>query len=253
MPIFRKFLPSPCLDFTSKTGSTSPSIFRYLETVTKWKEHKDSPGAPTPQLWSELTCPPVQLPFSPTGMGRLLAGPQSCVCSSQGHLNDLPERLKSEPQTTQWVYVVNVWILRHHISHQDSGTLDFTHRRPYSPLPFIWENSTAFPAFSPESCFGPWEPGWPWEPLLRDKVWMTQCTPTGWVTAVLHVGKRMSTGQVRRARGWSRQCPGARQVFLNFSFPISKSQWPDSPPLVEETVFFFSPPLCVPFTFNSAF
>ena len=173
-------------------------------------------------------------------MGRLLAGPQSCVCSSQGHPNDPPERLKSEPQSTQRVDVVNVCILRHHISHQDGGTLDFTHRLPYSLLPFIWENSTAFPAFSPESCFSLWDPGWPWEPLLRDKVWMTRCTPAGWVTAVLHVGKRMSTGQVWRARGWSRQCPGAWQVFLNFSFPISKSQWPDSPtPLVEETVFFF--------------
>ena len=245
MPLFRKFLTCPCLDFTSESGSTSPSISRHLETVTKWKEHKGSPGAPTPQVWPELTCPSVQLPFSPTGMGRLLAGPQSCVSSSQGHPNDLPERLKSEPQTTQRGYLLNVWILRQHTSHQDGGTLDFTHRLPSSPLPFIWEISTAFPAFGPESCFSRWDPGWPWEPLLTDKVCMTRCTPAGWVTAVLHVGKRMSTGQVRRARGWSRQCPGARQVFWNFSFPISKSQRPDSPtPLVEETVFFFSSTVC---------
>ena len=195
-------------------------------------------------------------PSSPVLQSSCLSHQQGwdgCVCLSQGHPSDPTERMKSEPQTTQRVSVVNVRSLGQHISHQDGGTLDFTHRLLYSPLPFIWENSTAFPALSPAGCFSPWEPGWPWEPLLRDKVWMTQCTPTGWVTAVLHVGKRMSTGQVRRARGWSRQCPGARQVFLNFSFPISKSQWPDSPPFVEETVFFFSPPLCVPFTFNSAF
>ena len=174
-----------------------------------------------------------------------MAGPQSCVCLSQGHPNYPPERLKSEPQTTDWVYVVNVWNLGQYISHQDDGTLDFSHSPLYSPLPFIWQHSTAIPTLSPAGCFSPWEPGWPWEPLFRGKVWMTRCTPTGWVTAVLHVRKGMSTRQVRRVRGWSRRCPDARQVCLNFSFPISKSQWPVFPtPLTEETVFFS--PLCVP-------
>ena len=137
-------------------------------------EGTQSPGAPTPQLWSELTCPSVQLPFSPTGIGRLLAGPQSCVRSKWPAWND---PLKSETQTTQRVDVVNVRSLGQHISHQDGGTLDFTHRLLYSPLPFIWQHSTAFPALSPASCFSLWEPGWPWEPLLRGKVRMTWCTP----------------------------------------------------------------------------
>ena len=174
---------------------------------------------PLPRVWSELTCPSVHLPFSPTGIGWLMAEPQSCVCSSQGHPNDPPERLKSKPQTTERVYVVNVQSLGQHISHQDSGTLDFNHRLLYSPLPFIWQHSTAFPALSLASCFSLCEPGWPWEPLLRSKVWMTWCAPTGWVMAVLHVGKWMSTRHVRKAIGWSRRCPGAWASLLEFQIP----------------------------------
>ena len=181
-----------------------------------------------------------------------MAGPQNCVCSSQGHPNDPTERLKPEPQISDWVCVVNVQSLGQYISHQDGGTLDFSHSLLYSPLPFIWQLSTAIPTSSPAGCFSPWEPGWPWEPLFRDKVWMTWFTPKGWVMAVLYIGKQMSTRHVRRARGWSRWFPGAQQVFLNFSFPIYNSQWPVFPtPLTEETVFIS--PLYVPFIFNSAF
>ena len=184
---------------------------------------------PLPRVWSELTCLSVQLSFSPKGIWQLMAGPQSCVCSSQGHPNDPPERLKSEPQTTDRVYVMNVRCLGQYISHQDGGNLDFSHSLLYSPLPFIWQHSTAIPTSSPTGCFSPWEPGWPWEPLFMGNVWMTRCTPTGWIMAVLHVGKWMSTRHVRRVRGWSRRCPGAQQVFLNFSFPISQRQWPVFP------------------------
>ena len=195
---------------------------------------------PLPRVWSELTCLSVQLSFSPKGIWQLMAGPQSCVCSSKGHPNDLPERLKSEPQTSDWVYVMNVRCLGQYISHQDGGNLDFSHSLLYSPLPFIWQHSTAIPTSSPTGCCSPWEPGWPWEPLFTGNVWMTRCTPTGWIMAVLHVGKWMSTRRIRRARGWSSRCPGALQVFMNFSFPISKSQWPVFPtPFTEETVCSF--------------
>ena len=174
---------------------------------------------PLPRVWFELTCLSVQLSFSPKGIWQVMAGPQSCVCSSQGHPNDLPERLKSEPHTSYWVYVVNVQCLGQYISHQDGGTLDFSHSLLYSPLPFKWQHSTAIPTLSPAGCFSPWEPGWPWEPLFTGSVWMTRCTPTGWVMAVLHVGKWMSTRHVRKAIGWSRRCPGAWASLLEFQIP----------------------------------
>ena len=54
-----------------------------------------------------------------------MAGPQSCVCSSQGHLIDPPERQ---------VHFVRTYILGHHISRQDSGILVLNYRLlPISP------------------------------------------------------------------------------------------------------------------------
>ena len=62
---------------------------------------------------------------------------------------------QDEPQTSDPVYVGNVWCLGQHISHQDGGTLDFSHSLLYSPLPFIWQLSTAIPNSSPAGCFSP--------------------------------------------------------------------------------------------------
>ena len=193
-----------------KTGSTSPFLTRHLETVIKWKEHKSTPGAPTPRgvIWPHLSFSPATF-FTNRDVTANGRATELCLLKS-GSPKWPPERLKSEPQTSDRVYVVNVWSLWQHISHQDSGTLDFIHSLLYSPLPFIWQHSTAIPTSSPAGCFSPWEAGWPWEPLFRGKVWMIQCTPAGWVMAVLHIRKWMSTRHVRRVRGWSRQCPGVQ-------------------------------------------
>ena len=119
----------------------------------------------------------------------------------------------------------------------DGGTLDFTHRLLYSPLPFIWQHSTAFPAFSPASCFSLWDPGWPWKPLLRGKVRMTWCTPQAGLRLCCMSGS-----------GWALARSGGQEAGPDNAlvpgkscwtcFPISKSQWPVSPtPFIEATVF----------------
>ena len=177
-------------------------------------EGTQSPGAPTPQLWSELTCPSVQLPFSPTGMGRLLAGPQSCVRSKWPAWND---PLKSETQTTQRVDVVNVRSLGQHISHQTVEP--WTSLIGCSILPSHSFGNTQLPS----------------QPWVQQVVSVSEsqaglgnlCSGarSGWPDAPHGLGYGSAARQEADAhwpgqegKGWSRQCPGARQVLLNL-FP----------------------------------
>lgn len=198
-----------------------------------------------------LTCPSVQLPCSPTGVGRLMAGLQSCICLSLGHLND--PRLKGwslshRPQIG--VYVMNVQSLGQHIPTRmvERWTLIIG----CSILPSHSFGNTQLPS-------QPWvqqvvsvsesqaglgnlcsvaRSRWPDAPLQAG-LWLCCMSGSGWAPA-------RSGGQ--EAGPDDALVPG--QVFLNLSFPISESQWPVSPtPVIEETVF--SPPLCI--AFNSAF
>ena len=176
-----------------------------------------------------------------------MTGPQSCICSSMGHPNDPPERLKSEPQTSDPVYVGNVWCLGQHISHQDGGTLDFSHSLLYYPLPFIWQLSTAIPNSSPAGCFSPWEPGWHWEPLFISKLWMTQCTPTGYA-ACREVDEHPPHQDGERLVQTMPWCPAS---LLEFQFPhLSKAMtsFPNTTYLRDSISR-----LCVPFIFNTSF